>query len=574
MQMEYISLTSNNELLWRIIKESNSKAVLVAAADKIDLSKKGFANELLTKHMETVGKVVAAQEAVRTRHGGSEKQNFFQKAFAQLKEPELVKMLESDQVHRHKGIDSTQVYSLKEKAAQRLLELTQDADLLYRMFDGNLKDKVGRDGPKLALAKLAAMPDKIADKEKIIKMLETRDSHSLENYVTNLEVRVKVISQLNEDDAAKYVLQQVRNHSIYDWNKDRMLPLQDAVAVTKIVKNRATLVRIVFAVASKIASYEAECGSNMMMSWGSEDKEKAISLIKGCSELNDKELAILLCAKGTPWEYFIDSVSSDVAYNVLTNGREKSGYLESALVKKLPNDRLDMKVYNAVKSADAKKAVAEAMPENLKKQVAEATAKAFSDILNKAKAASKETFELDGFYLGMSFDDVKVVLSHHFPDWKIKEAIDGEGKEADHVVYVPGQSSPFCYAGVGDKKVYQFNFGKKMLKKWYKYDVQTFMEWANAYERETKIDMKFKPIEKDTTVYEPDMSKSYNVWFHQESYQYKHNTKEYRLTYFGEEKDYTFHGGIGGAIIKEMAAPKFRYVRGDPGSLRVKIERD
>ena len=400
MQMEYISLTSNNELLWRIIKESNSKAVLVTAADKIDLSKKGFANELLTKHMETVGKVVAAQEAVRTRHGGSEKQNFFQKAFAQLKEPELVKMLESDQVHRHKGIDSTQVYSLKEKAAQRLLELTQDADLLYRMFDGNLKDKVGRDGPKLALAKLAAMPDKIADKEKIIKMLEARDSHSLENYVTNLEVRVKLISQLNEDDAAKYVLQQVRNHSIYDWNKDRMLPLQDAVAVTKIVKNRATLVRIVFAVASKIASYEAECGSNMMMSWGSEDKEKAISLIKGCSKLDDKELAILLCAKGTPWEYFIGSVSIDVAYNVLTNGREKSGYLESALVKKLPNDRLDVKVYNAVKSADAKKAVAEAMPENLKKQVAEATAKAFSDILNKAKAASKETFELDGFYLG------------------------------------------------------------------------------------------------------------------------------------------------------------------------------
>ena len=65
-----------------------------------------------------------------------------------------------------------------------------------------------------------------------------------------------------------------------------------------------------------------------------------------------------------------------------------------------------------------------------------------------------------------------------------------------------------------------------------------------------------------------------SVWFHQESYQYKHNTKEYRLTYFGEEKDFTFEGGIGGAIIKEMAAPRFRYVRGDPGSLRATIEHD
>lgn len=470
--------------------------------------------------------------------------------------------------------------ALEDDVRDRLITIVQDPMLItalmsgevkrYGGYDLNLKD----DELKTLESKLLAQIDKITDKEKIFKMLEARDSHSLENYVTNLEVREKLISKLNEDEAAKYVLQQVRNHSVYDWNKNKLLPLQDAIAVTKNIKNRVTLVRIVFAVASKIVSHEAECRSSMGMSWGKEDEEKAISLIKGLPKLNDKEITVLLCAEGSAWMYFMDSVSSDVAYDVLTNGKKKSGYLEEELIKKLPKNRLDMKVYNAVKSADAKNAVVEAMPENLKKQVAEAAEKAFSDIFNKAKAASKETFELDGFYLGMSFDDVKVVLAHHFPDWKIKEAIDGEGKDADHVIYVPGQSSPFCYAGVGDKKVYQFNFGKKMLKKWYKYDVQTFMEWANAYERETKIDMKFKLIEKDTTVYEPDMSRSYNVWFHQVSYQYKHNTKEYRLTYFGEEKDYTFHGGIGGAIIKGMAAKDFRYVRGDPGSLRAKIERD
>ncbi len=70
------------------------------------------------------------------------------------------------------------------------------------------------------------------------------------------------------------------------------------------------------------------------------------------------------------------------------------------------------------------------------------------------------------------------------------------------------------------------------------------------------------------------MSTSYTVWFHQESYQYKHNAKKCRLIYFGEEEDFTFEGGIGGAVIKELAAPKFRYIRGDPGSLRVLIERD
>lgn len=274
------------------------------------------------------------------------------------------------------------------------------------------------------------------------------------------------------------------------------------------------------------------------------------------------------------WSYIIDSVSADVAYNVLTDGKAKSVAQELALLNKLPKDRIDMKVYNGVRYGDTKKAVNAAMPQALKQHAAEVEAKAFAAIVEKAKVAARDTFELYGFYLGMSFDDMKIVFAHHFPDWQIKEAVDGEGKDGDYVIYVPGQSSPFCYADAANKKVYQFNFGKKILKKWYKYDVQTFMEWANAYERETKIDMKYKLIEKDATVYAPDMSDSYNVWFHQESYQYKHNTKEYRLIYFGEQKDYTFHGGIGGALIKEMAAPKFRYVRGDPGSLRVRFERD
>ena len=175
----------------------------------------------------------------------------------------------------------------------------------------------------------------------------------------------------------------------------------------------------------------------------------------------------------------------------------------------------------------------------------------------------------------MSWDDMKIVLAHHFPDYKIEDKRDGDDKDSDWVIYLPDQRSPFCYADAKDKKVYQFNFGKKMLKKWHKYDVQDYAQWASAYSREHKIDMQYKMVEKEATVYEPmDMSRSYKVWFYQHSYQYKHNAKEYRLTYFGDEKDFTVHGGVGGALIKELAAPKFRYTRGDPGSLRVRIEKD
>ena len=174
----------------------------------------------------------------------------------------------------------------------------------------------------------------------------------------------------------------------------------------------------------------------------------------------------------------------------------------------------------------------------------------------------------------MSFDDAKVVLAQHFPDLTLKDEIDGKGDDADHVIYLPGQKSPFCFASCKDKKVYQFNFGKKLLRKWYDFDVQTYIEWAAKYGRKTKSDMRFELLEKDTTVYEDDMSRSYKVWFHQEAYRYKNNKKGYRATYFGEEREFTIEGGIGGELIKARAASDFRYFRGDPGSLRIQVMKD
>ena len=181
---------------------------------------------------------------------------------------------------------------------------------------------------------------------------------------------------------------------------------------------------------------------------------------------------------------------------------------------------------------------------------------------------------MQGFFLGMDWEDMKTVLSHHFPEYEINERRDGNESDSAYVVYISKQATPFCFASAKDKKVYRFNFGKQVLKKWYKYDVQDYREWARMFSRENKIDMKYKMIDEKVEVPEHDLSQFYTVWFHQESYQFKHNAKEYRLTYFGEEKDYTAHGGIGGAVIKAMAAREFRYIRDDPGTLRAAIERD
>ena len=566
-QVEYVALAPNNALLLKILDRSYQDEVTLAAANKLDFTKEGLSMEILTKHKDIVSKVSRSKESASgnthsydrsskdlSKSGGA---GFKGKLFSALKENELVQLLNGD-------ID----YTLKKDVARRLLAVTKDTNILVKMFDGDLRDRVGNDGRATAAKKLIANATAISDKDVIGKLLKSE-------YAKLEDDRKALLSKFSENEVVQYTTEAIDRHNVYLWNKDDLTALNDGVVVTSIVKNPESVVKIVSAILAKIASYRKECKDSWTMSWGSEDDKKASNLIKGFPKFSDATISELICADETSWKYFIDGVSGNVAYDVLSKGKAKSVQLELSLVKKLPKEKVDMAVYNGVKYDDTKKAVNAAMSPELKKQAAEAAEKAYAAILDKAKNAAKETFELDGFYLGMSFDDMKVVFAHHFPDWQIKEAIDGEGKEADFVIYVPGQKSPFCYADCGDKKVYQFNFGKKVLKKWYKYDVQNYAQWAIAYSRENKIDMQYKMVEKEATVYEPmDMSRSYRVWFYQHSYQYKHNAKEYRVTYFGDEKDFTVHGGIGGSLIKELAAPEFRYTRGDPGSLRVMIEKD
>ena len=183
----------------------------------------------------------------------------------------------------------------------------------------------------------------------------------------------------------------------------------------------------------------------------------------------------------------------------------------------------------------------------------------------------------------MDFEDMKLVLSHHFPDYEIKEARDGDGKDSDYVVYIPKQSSPFCYASAKDKKVYQFNFGKSILKKWYKYDVQSFGEWADEYSRETSVSLRYKWINERIEVFRSTLEMmirgkisldTHSVTFSQDSYQYRNNAKEYRLIYFGEVKDWAFRDGLGGASDKSSAWEQYIKIGDTPGTLRAKIDKD
>ena len=556
-QIEFLDLLAGrNDILVDICNYPGSMKIKGEAIRRIDFSKPGAGMMFLTNCFH--GAINAAREADdRNLVWDVEK-----KAVDSLSEAELMRII-GKKLPGH------------DLALERMVSTTENVKILsYLLMHDLVRDD---DMAGETMKRLLANSGKIKDRKTIEYLVHSsrmdwRLRKKLDD--ASLATIAKLAKQIPVDERVDMVMQEIRAVYYENYCDDGFTPLRMGVAIAAAGLDDAHVEMIVASVLERIAKLKADCRRSVSCEWDSKDEKVAKKLVKDLPKMSDDTVVNLLCRDGTTWRQIMGLVSAEIAYKALVSGNSKSEALEVELVKKLPRERLDMNVYNGVRFGLSRKAVNDNMPPEVKKEAAEALEKAFAAVQEKAKAAAKETFELEGFYLGMSFDDVKVVLTHHFPDYEVSETRDGTEKNADYIIHVPNQRSPFCYASANDKKVYQFNFGKKMLKKWYNYDVQTYIEWAFAYGRETKIDMKPQLIQKNTEVYEQDMSRSYTVWFNQESYQYKHNTKEYRLTYFGDEKDITLHGGLAGAIIKELAAKDFRYVRGDPGSLRVRVERD
>ena len=159
-----------------------------------------------------------------------------------------------------------------------------------------------------------------------------------------------------------------------------------------------------------------------------------------------------------------------------------------------------------------------------------------SKILSNAKHKENSTFVLNGFYLGMPIEDAYVLLRYYFPESKITIVPDGKTKgrsieidsvKSDEVKEGEATDMYFCQAGK-DGHVYRFSFNKKILKKWFRYDVQTYREWALMFGKQYNFNFR---------LYTPKDESSFGsiyIKVQQESYRYKNNLQDYVVTYFGK----------------------------------------
>ena len=261
-----------------------------------------------------------------------------------------------------------------------------------------------------------------------------------------------------------------------------------------------------------------------------------------------------------------DAYISGLAY-VLHGGMIKDS-TAGVFVEKIEDGRASVELYDSTTNSSLKKIVFEKMNQDGKKAIRNRNREYCEKIISAAREKGKETFELGGFYLGMNIADVDKLVGYYCPEWSNSEGYVDDDKTV-RGLFVPQQKGAFCRADK-DGKVFEFNFGKNFLKNFYKFDVQNEREWAAAYSRKEGVDLRHVYLNEDVEVVDyNDPGIPYHALYSQDTYTYKNNSKDYRITYFGEEKI-----SAGNGIVKQAARGQMRYVGGQQGMLRVRIERD
>lgn len=378
-----------------------------------------------------------------------------------------------------------------------------------------------------------------------------------------------IFRRIPEDVALKFTLRKLEEYDSYKWSNNKYWALEVASILTGVIKDSKTRIQIANAVIEKIESIKLEYKNhrNFLVRWTDEHESMAMKYTNMLSLSEDEQIEIMKMGNITGTR-IVEIIGVETARKILSFGLSFNKEVEEKLVEKIPVEKIDLSLYESVKPGVAKAMLYKKMPENLRNAAQTSQEKHFAVIAEKAKVASKNTFALDGFYLGMSLDDLKTVLAYHFPRLCFTENRDKYGKE--FVIVFSNENLPFCRATAKDRKVYCINFDKDILSNWYKYNAATHRTWAHAFGKENGMTMEYLEIANEATVLAGNDFK--NVYLRQETWKHKNATKNILITYFGKPNLFGGNGGLSGALIKGEAWRQLSREGAAPeGTLRVEI---
>lgn len=342
----------------------------------------------------------------------------------------------------------------------------------------------------------------------------------------------KAIKSIAESEIAAFVISGIEkfkdNYGSERFKQD-IISLRKAVELFKVCQSDANKADLLFAVLSRLADIRKTCKSDMNLrsAWGDEFASELLSSIK--DEKMELVIKAVLLRNSTGWDWIIDWISQETASEVLSAKAIKSEALEIALAKLVPPETITPEIYANAQHDKTKNILHERMPKSVLKAIDKANEEHYQKLLAKAEENGKDTFCLKGFYLGMPVEDAKELVRYYLPTSNVvitkKNNIEIDVEHGGDMDFTPMY---FCQSD-NDGRVCLFNFDKRFLRQWFRYDVQNYREWAVAFGREFNIPFR----QKDT---KGKFSWKYiEIRVTQEVYSYKHNINGYVVSFFGEK---------------------------------------
>lgn len=489
----------------------------------------------------------------------------------------VLSVLDEDEVADHiwkvlgKGYEAENKQEVVDAFLDAFLKKVRSADKLRELVSGGANLKYFNHQQRSRVE--TALIDKVGQLKNLDGCYETLNvcnQDGLKSY-SNPKLIAKMISILPDEkkrDLARFYLDRWGGgyRPKYWWGDPPSYNLLHyAVVCALTTKNTSVAKTISNEILAKLTAcrnYTPDNGA----SWSDVHENKATGLVKKLISVAGEDwLKSVLASKEDCCSFVLSCATSDMANKLLMTNKISNPKTQAALAK--------------IATVDIKKFDEERV----------------AKILSDAKGKGGSTFVLKGFYLGMPINDAHVLLRHYFPESKISLVSDrktgGTSIEIDPVksdMAKEGEATDmyFCQADKNGK-VFRLNFNKKILKKWFKYDVQTYREWAIMFGQQYKCDFRAYTPEKEYS------SGSVFIKVSQEAYRYKNNMKEYVVTYFGKvdvydpnEKDGWHAVGSGNAqVAREFGVAEgirqyiygggwSNYIGAKEGSLRIEVVKD
>ena len=228
-----------------------------------------------------------------------------------------------------------------------------------------------------------ALYGRIKNADVFERIVSATDEYNRPLFKTREEL-APILKRMPEGKALKFVLGKLNGYNTSDWNDNKFWPLELAAGLAVVAKDSKSRVRLADAAIGKIESIKDTCQSslNFRLHWSNRE-ESAAAKYAADFPLSEDEKFEILCTEGLARRRIVEIADEDTARRALSSGRTLNEKIEKMLVAKIPGEKIDLALYESVKSEIAKDALYKKMPDSVRESINAASATQEATALNK-----------------------------------------------------------------------------------------------------------------------------------------------------------------------------------------------